>query len=192
MPIEANVLLQAVLFRLGATDVDSSFNAGLNSNSGIMRDSCGCLISFTHVGTVNYVALAHYTVKEFLYSDRIAHSSVSKFALSDSLVATTVGSTVLEIITKLGFRFAKHYEPDPNSLYFFCILAEALKNYRSHFWSFVKQTPELGTLIRTFEDLTTENKNAFARQNYLAARSKVLRLERQAIQNYTSAESGWI
>jgi len=49
-----------------------------------LRRVCGCLltISFDYAFDTEIVEVAHYTVKEFLLSDRMAHGPVSRFALS--------------------------------------------------------------------------------------------------------------
>ena len=86
-PIPSNILLSVINFRLSGDEIeDVTFY-----DRDTLRDYCGCLISLTmHNDMVlkdtERVSLAHYTVKEYLYSDRIIQSPVSFFALSSELV----------------------------------------------------------------------------------------------------------
>ncbi|KAF1951136.1 hypothetical protein CC80DRAFT_386702, partial [Byssothecium circinans] len=54
-----------------------------------LQEICGCLINvaLSEFGTIEIktVSLAHYTVREYLYSDRISRTLVSFFSLDDSV-----------------------------------------------------------------------------------------------------------
>lgn len=104
------VLLGLVLRTLGMDMSSDHFYNILD-----IRETCGCLVTFTTVRTdyrswdssgiltdpyKEVVLLAHYTVKEFFYSERTAQSLsavVSRFALDEVEAATRWAQTVLEI-----------------------------------------------------------------------------------------------
>jgi len=63
-----------------------------------LQEICGCLINvLPYFGTIEItnVSLAHYTVREYLYSDRISKSLVSFFSLNDSITIHEYLKTVL-------------------------------------------------------------------------------------------------
>lgn len=96
-PISSNTLLKAIIFRLNSNEIEEpSFY-----DRSALRDRCGCLISLTVFKDTEHVSLAHYTVKEYLYSDRIRHSPVSLFALSRELVWTEFLRMVIAAIKEL-------------------------------------------------------------------------------------------
>ncbi|KAF1951390.1 hypothetical protein CC80DRAFT_210542 [Byssothecium circinans] len=84
-----------------------------------IQDICGCL---TNTSSVQYrwdgdttafktTGLAHYTVKEFLFSDRLASSNLCYFALSEKDVITEY---LTEILTQCG-RLDLSKPPEPHS-----------------------------------------------------------------------------
>ena len=66
-----------------------------------LQEICGCLINValeeSHNLTILTVSLAHYTVREYLYSDRIPRTSVSFFTLNDSITIHEYLKTVLSV-----------------------------------------------------------------------------------------------
>lgn len=68
-----------------------------------LRDFCGCLITVTDTIYSNheFVLLAHYTVKEYLYSDRMRRGPASFFALSDLVVRVSFGKMMLKGVLEL-------------------------------------------------------------------------------------------
>ena len=94
MGVPTNCLISAILRKTG----DSNETALTTTES--IEEICGCLIRASPAGRTSFatVSLSHYTVCEFLYSDRIPTSPVSYFALSDQ----TDPRNVLTEITTLA------------------------------------------------------------------------------------------
>jgi len=107
--MKPKVLLGLVLRTLGMGMSSDHFYNILD-----IREICGCLVTFTTVRTdyrtwdysrlagpdKEVVLLAHYTVKEFFYSERTAQSPsavVSRFALDEVEATTRWAQTVMEI-----------------------------------------------------------------------------------------------
>jgi hypothetical protein len=62
-----------------------------------LRDACGCLLTLSVEGNIKILELAHYTVKEYLYSDRIARGPVYRHALSDSIARCKLATRTLTV-----------------------------------------------------------------------------------------------
>lgn len=88
VPISLQVLLEALEF--GGNSVQSRFET--------LRDSCGCLISITMFQTQQSVMLAHYTVKEYLFSERISNTSVSEFALGNNMIGRIIMRWAVQVV----------------------------------------------------------------------------------------------
>lgn len=73
LPINSNTLLSAINYRLSNNDIEGKALYDRDA----LRDCCGCFISLMVRRDTEHVSLAHYTVKEYLYSDRIIHCPVS-------------------------------------------------------------------------------------------------------------------
>lgn len=133
-PLTANQLLEAVLFNLHSGDSDEEDDDYVGFYTcDTLRDRCGCLISLTNKDDRTFVALAHYTVREFLYSDRIASSTSATFALSDALVQTTVHKTLNRIVLRASYNSdvfssdqSKIDMPPQESLLFYATLGSIL------------------------------------------------------------------
>lgn len=167
IPLAANVLLQAVRWRLESSHKDDgSFNFYTHD---MLKDRCGCLISFAYHAGVECVSLAHYTVAEFIYSDRISHTSVRDFALSDSLVRATIVNTALEVVIE-------KQDENPSlthSLHSYSILVEAWKGFRDEF-----------TKAKTVKGLAEQFDILKSDLVYLRARGEIIEKEREAVNNF--------
>jgi hypothetical protein len=84
-----------------------------------LQESCGCLISVTRaalkVFETTTVSLAHYTVREYLYSDRITKTAVSFFGLNDSITVNEYLKTIFLVSGKadpsnLAWAFWESFE----------------------------------------------------------------------------------
>src|SRR5512142_154962 len=64
-----------------------------------LRDICGCLLtmSWDDDWELERCVLAHYTVKEYLYSDRISLGPASQFALTAPVAAAVYSKAVLAV-----------------------------------------------------------------------------------------------
>src|SRR3569833_2944443 len=121
-PIPANVLLEDVFHRLYAQALQGSEQCLYDRDT--LRDLCGCLITFSSPNNIEHVLLAHYTVEEFLYSDRTAQGPVPMFSLSDQIVITTTATTVLEVAihTHCHLSAQDYKQLQPQDLRFYCLL----------------------------------------------------------------------
>jgi hypothetical protein len=182
MPIMAKVLLEAIFFNLHSPDDSENGDVGFYTRD-TLRDRCGCLISLTSNGDKEYVSLAHYTVKEFLYSDRITHSTAAAFALSDTIVRTTFTKTLLEVVIRgrvnsdLSGRFG---DPAIDSLEFFGILASSFIQFTEALWHAEMKEKDVLELRPKFNVLAS----SFP---YLATRRRVICLEQRAVDDYNHA-----
>lgn len=84
-----------------------------------LQEICGCLINVAPanfaMSTTTTVSLAHYTVREYLYSDRISTTSVSYFSLSYSITTHEYLKIVLPVSTtadpsRLAWSFWASFE----------------------------------------------------------------------------------
>ncbi|KAI1880907.1 hypothetical protein JX265_001147 [Neoarthrinium moseri] len=119
VPISATVLLHGLAFRLTPSLKPGGEEYDVVYNNDVLRDRCGCLISFSGDEDSRQVSLAHYTVKEFLYSDRISRSQVSGFALSDKLVTAHIVTTIIHVIAE---NWNPNSSGERHTLYHYCLL----------------------------------------------------------------------
>ncbi|KAH7418714.1 hypothetical protein BKA64DRAFT_565057 [Cadophora sp. MPI-SDFR-AT-0126] len=99
-PICAEVLLSAIVSGMREETGNGHFYV-----CDTIREVCGCLVSITQdpLGGKEVALLAHYTVKEFLYSERIFNSRVDGvdfFALNDRIVRTEFAEMVFKGATE--------------------------------------------------------------------------------------------
>lgn len=183
LPIMAKVLLEAISFNLHSPDDSENGDVSFYTHD-TLQDRCGCLISLTSNDQKEYVSLAHYTVKEFLYSDRITRSTAADFALSDKLVRSTLRKTVLEVVTReysnsdlwdLSGQF-----PEPPAMDFletYAILATDLIRYLWDDWIGEKNSSQL----------LQRSKAVISSPLYLLKTRGVFERERQAAVDYHNA-----
>lgn len=107
--LTSTLLLKAVLHpdkagttpdnnKSGTTDESHDENLCLYTVASL-RNSCGCLVSFSSNGGIEYAALAHYTVQEFLFSDRIPQQTVTTtFPMHYSDIIQLLSSMVHEVV----------------------------------------------------------------------------------------------
>lgn len=100
VPISSNILLSVITARLSS---DESEDVTFYDRDAL-RVCCGCLVSLTVSKDTEHVSIAHYTVKEYLYSERITNSPDSFFALSRELVWTELLRMVVTTIEKFKFQ----------------------------------------------------------------------------------------
>ena len=95
MPLfPAEQLLKLVLHSLSSSNIDTGQQPNTLAD---LRDICGCLLTPSINGQCNILELAHYTVKEYLYSGRIATGQASHFALSDSIARRALATAALSV-----------------------------------------------------------------------------------------------
>lgn len=99
--IPCAILLQALEFD---AEEASKANDGHFYDEESLRDICGCLLHVSpgvgfkldfHAGLVQVVSFAHYTVREFLESDRISTSAAAYFRLGDQANLETIRTVLL-------------------------------------------------------------------------------------------------
>lgn len=178
IPVTANTLLQAIIYCIESRydDLNGSENFGFYSRD-LLKDRCGCLVSFSSNTDSEYVSLAHYTVKEFLYSDRISHGSVAYFALSNTLVRTTFIRAVFKIILE---RQAQPALPEPNSFHFLSIVACEIIPLGEATWDPIWRSSQLKDIVREVRALRKSIP-------YMVKLNRVFRLEREAAEKYTQS-----
>ena len=105
MPLSARILIDTFYLIVGN---ELAGDEPLISNLEILKESCGCLLSFQATndnGDFN-VSLAHYTVREYLESSRSRTGQSSLFARNGSASydgeATAVFSQLLELEAQVG------------------------------------------------------------------------------------------
>lgn len=177
MPVE--VLLKAIAYILDGHNAVHEDDQIAVEDYETLRDRCGCLISVTVHGDVNYAFLAHYTVKEYLYSSRIAESSVSHFALSRFKVWVPFLKLILGVVVH---DIGKTETPDPGSLYCYCILSSALfddqirERMLADDTDAISQVPEIVDLIQSYH-------NKLGSLHYRKFMGEVLEMQRKVIQH---------
>lgn len=188
-PLMENQLLEAVLFNLHSGDSDEEDDDYVGFyTSDTLRDRCGCLISLTNNNDKTFVALAHYTVREFLYSDRISRSSSATFALSDALVRITTHKTLNRIVLRAPYNSdiissgpSKIDMPPQESLLFYAILGSIMikmgRNYKI----------SANILDKDVAELRDRVDSLLSRPVYLQLTTNMMVAEREAIDRYNKA-----
>jgi hypothetical protein len=94
VPLPANLLIDACIFLDGGKNRSTSDEYLYDLET--LKDSCGCLVSFTFdkKGHSQLANIAHYTVREFLESDR--SSSTSWFSIKGKASYSMILTFVLE------------------------------------------------------------------------------------------------
>ena len=82
----------------------------------MLKESCGCLLSYNDVAHVPTVTLAHYTVREFLESDRAMHGQSEFFAMAGSNSYTDLATAIFK--TGMEVRGLAISEQDPGAQYY--------------------------------------------------------------------------
>lgn len=138
----------------------------------------------TSNGGIEYATLAHYTVKEFLYSERITHSGVSSFALSDYLVVTAFSEMVFKVVNDRLHEIEVSLE----SLHFYCLAACVAYSIR-------QISRDVDTVLRNdglqivFGSIAERLSYLQKRLSYIRQLTPVIRQERVSISEYGSAAS---
>jgi hypothetical protein len=121
MPVTTKLLLELTICALN-NRVPVSPEQHFYSRSDLL-DICGCLVTLSPEPDIShddeYAQLAHYTVKEFLYSGRIRSEPASFFALSDFTVRVSIGKMILEGLLALpGDGVDTDYDEEDNVPHF--------------------------------------------------------------------------
>lgn len=88
------ILLGLVTPSTGSSEIGTNHH---HFTANDLRGKCGCLLTQCFDDDYEVLELAHYTVKEYLYSDRMARGPMSRFALSEFVVKREFCRQVLTV-----------------------------------------------------------------------------------------------
>ena len=151
-PLKVGELAEAVAIDSGKPDCNVFNVDGRLFKSELILEICSSLISVSGTGPRAKVRLAHFSIQEYLVSDRIPHSYAASFALSqlraDQIITEFCISYMLNNFMHLSFEDYR----DPFVCYSLCaripFLAYAVEFWYQHANSSVIHTACMSELIK--------------------------------------------